>query len=281
MAAAWKSDVLEVIQENQTANGLALILTNSYDTCHRLDTLTGTRSDGDSMKKSFQTLNFSTCHHHNLPKEATLQLLYSVANYHQFPPTYRRIAFIFSGHGAADHKLYTGEGETINVKDILTAFFPERAPRSGNIAKLFFIDACRGKQSNSGVIVSRSGREIQTLTVPKHGNFLVAYSTIPDHLSYEERAKGGIWITSLADKLCHRNASVHDILSEVNSELISKYQKDCYANFVQQPEFISRLNEKVNLFAEAKSASMGVAQESDSGDCHMTLIMYRKSYFDV
>lgn len=276
MATAWRPDVPQVIADNQTANGLAVIITNSYEgsQCRRLEPLLGTKSDGDRMKESFLKLNFSICRHHNLSKEATMQLLYSAATYEPFPPSYRRVAFVFSGHGAADHTLYTGEGDTMKVSDILMAFFPERAPRNGNIAKLFFIDACRGKQTNSGVIVPRSGREIKTLTVPKHGNFLVAYSTTPDHLSYEERAKGGIWITSLADKLGRKNASVHDILVEVNSELVSKYQKSSYANYVQQPEFISRLNESVNLYKEAKVAMRSVIQDSDSGDYHITIYMY-------
>lgn len=264
--------MLQVIQDNQTANGLAVIITNSYERCPRLETLTGTNADGERMKDSFQRLNFSTHHEHNLSKEATMQLLYNVANYKEFPPTYRRVVLVFSGHGDADHKLYTGEGEMLKVSDILSAFFPERAPLNGSIAKLFFIDACRGKLANGGVIVPRSGRELETLTIPKHGNFLVAYSTIPDHLSYEERAKGGIWISALAEKLSKRNASVHDILSEVNRELVTKYQKPAYAGFVQQPEFISRLNEPVNLFREAQQATKNLIPGIDSGECHMTPI---------
>lgn len=272
-SAHWKQgkpNVLQVIQDNQTANGLAVILTNSYEGCSRLETLSGTKADGERMRGSFQLLNFSTHHEHNLPKAATMQLLYNVANCKEFPPTYRRVVFVFSGHGGADHKLYTSDGETVKVSDILSAFFPERAPLNGNMAKLFFIDACRGKQANSGVIVARSGREIETLTIPKQGNFLVAYSTIPDHLSYEERSKGGIWISALAEKLCKRNASVHDVLSEVNRELVNKYQKASYAGFVQQPEFISRLNEPVNLFREAQEATKIFLPEIDSGKPHAT-----------
>ena len=266
-----QADVSRVIEDNQTANGLAVIITNSYETCSRLENLSGTKADGERMKDSFQVLNFSTLHEHNLPKGPTMQLLYSVANYKKFPPSYRRVVFVFSGHGCADHMLYTGEGQTLKLSDILSAFFPERAPLNGNLAKLFFIDACRGKEPNSGVIVPRSGREIETLTIPKHGNFLVAYSTIPDHLSYEERAKGGIWISALADKLCRRDASVHDVLSEVNRELINKYQKPAYAGFVQQPEFISRLNEPVNLFREAREATRILLPEIDSGKINTCL----------
>ena len=161
--------------------------------------------------------------------------------------------------------IYTGDGETVNVLDILCAFLPERTPQNGSIAKLFFIDACCGKQANTGLIVPRGGKEMETLRIPKQGNFFLAYSTTPNHLSYEERPKGGIWITTLAEKLCHRNASVPDVLIEVNQELILKYQKSSYAFFIQQPEFISRLNEPVNLFRDAQDAVKTLTLEKASG----------------
>lgn len=239
MATYQQPNVIQVIQENQTANGLAVIISNSYDDCRTLETLSGTKTDGERMKCSFQMLNFSTYHQHNLPKGATMELLHHVVDHRRFPSSYKRIVFVFSGHGGADHKLYTGDGETVKVSDILSAFLPERAPLNGSIPKLFFIDACRGKKANAGVMVPRSGKEIETLVIPEQGNFLVAYSTLPDYLSYEERAKGGIWITVLAEKLCHRDASIHDILTEVNKELLNKYQKPSYAGFMQQPEFLS------------------------------------------
>ena len=94
-----------------------------------------------------------------------MQLLHYVADYRKFPSSYRRIAFVFSGHGGGDHRLYTGDGETVNVPDILSAFLPQ----NGSITKLFFIDACRGKQANTGVIAPRGGKEVEALRIPKQG----------------------------------------------------------------------------------------------------------------
>ena len=136
MAAGQHPSIFEAIQENATANGLAVIISNSYEGCRTLETLSETKADGERMK---QSLNFSTYHQHNLSKEATMQLLHYVADYCKFPPSYKRIAFVFSGHGGVDHKLYTGDGETVNVLDILCAFLPERAPQNGNTVKLFFL----------------------------------------------------------------------------------------------------------------------------------------------
>ena len=57
----------------------------------------------------------------------------------------------------------------------------------------------------------------------------------------------------------------------MNRELINKYQKPAYAGFVQQPEFISRLNEPVNLFREAREATRILLPEIDSGKINTCL----------
>jgi hypothetical protein len=76
----------------------------------------------------------------------------------------------------------------------LCIFLPERAPQIGNTVELFFIDACRGKQENTGIIVPRGGREVEPLRIPKQGNFLLAYSQhlIIYHTKKELRVEYGL-----------------------------------------------------------------------------------------
>ena len=57
MAANLQSAVIEAIQENATANGLAVVISNSYDRCRTLETLSGTKADGERMKHCFEFLN--------------------------------------------------------------------------------------------------------------------------------------------------------------------------------------------------------------------------------
>jgi len=67
-------------------------------------------------------------------------------------------------------------------------------------------------------------------------------------MSYET-AEGGVWMSSLAEKL-KTDASICDILTAINSELIEKY--NCLSlQDIQQPTFHSQLNEIINLYREA------------------------------
>ena len=124
------------------------------------------------------------------------------------------------------------------VNDIVEALLPKQAPQIGSIPKDFFINACCGKRvlSNKAVVVSQHssiggkvqeilqrGASDETLHVPPKRNFLVTYSTMPEYQSSEVKGKGGVWMTSLAKRLCTSSDSVQDILSEVNKDLMQKF----------------------------------------------------------
>lgn len=87
-----------------------------------------------------------------------------------------------------------------------------------------------------------------SLKVPEKSNFLVAYSTMPEHKAHELEGQGGINI--LAEKLKTKDASVLDVLTAVNVTLSSDFHSDI--GVYQQPELASRLNEEVHLLKEAK-----------------------------
>ena len=78
-----------------------------------------------------------------------------------------------------------------------------------------------------------------TLHIPPEGNFLIAYSTMPDYQSYELKGEGGIWMTSLAEKLRTSSESIQNILSETNRDLIEMFQSPDFQQSMMQPEYIS------------------------------------------
>lgn len=249
--------VHNIVLRNPTANGLALIFSNEYMKTPHWDTLTGTMIDAESMKSTFECLNFAVHYNSNTTRKELLDILHVVASYKKYPSSYRRIVVVFSGHGTINQQLITEEGEPITVEEMLAVFYPETAPNLGGIPKLFFIDACRGDTGDPGVVVPK-GCEDVTLRVPHHGNFLIAYSTMPNYKSFEQKGKGGIWMTSLAAKLRDEDASVLDILTKVNEELIARFQSLEMQMCVQQPELHSCLNEEVNLWREAVQATTTV-----------------------
>ena len=244
-----------MVQANPTANGLAIIVSNDYTPLPDLESLTGTYKDALHMKATFEILKFGVLHKHNINKVEFLDLMSQTANFTCYPESYKRVAIVFSGHGANNYQLYMQDGNLIRMEEIFYPFFPERAPLIGSIPKLFFIDACRGEGDNPGVMVPRGGEEVIMSKVPQQSNFLVAYSTIPGYKSYEARGVGGIWLTKLADELKKKDASVLDILTKVNKKMKKKYQRPGWGTFMQQPELVSRLNEGVYLLREARISS--------------------------
>ena len=246
------------IRNQPNANGIAVIFSNDYQSAtagrHSLKELSGTEEDGKKMEHCFESLNFATYYDHNVSRKGMLDVVSYIAGYTRYPTSYKRIVVVFSGHGTSGQTLYTNDSKTVKVEDIIAPFDPARAPVIGNIPKLFFIDACRGDAANPGTMVPKGAKVLDTLNVPQKGNFLVAYSTLPEYKAYEESKKGGVWITTLAEILRSKSKSVCDILTEVNKTLVTKYQEEIFKGYIQQPEFVSSLNEVVNFRAEAQKA---------------------------
>ena len=235
--------------QNPRVNGFALILTNDYEgISDKLPTLKGTRIDGLKMCNAMQELNFETHWEHNASASVTRRLIREAARC-QYLPNYRRLALIFSGHGTTNHSLYTQDGKDINFHDVLTEFYPDHSPHIGTVPKLFFIDACRGPLHTLPVLVCKGSHDV-TLKVPEKSNFLVAYSTMPEHRVHELEGQGSVWITYLAEQLKATEASVLDVLTRVNRRLCLEFHSKL--GLFQQPELISRLNEEVHLLTEAK-----------------------------
>ncbi len=242
-------DVSTVVSRRQRANGFAVIISNDCAQVEGLEELRGTHIDATLMESTFEKLNFAVLHRCNVTSAQLMELFTCTANC-RYPPSYRRIAIVFSGHGADNDQLYGQDGKLVKINDMFQLFFPERVHHLGNVPKLFFIDACRGCAHGKMVVVPRGGEEKKAVPVPEQGNYLVAYSTIPGHLSYEVRDAGGVWMPLLASTLLTEDVSVHDVLTKVNEKLLRKYEEPGWVG-IQQPECLSRLNEGVYLLREA------------------------------
>ena len=255
----------EVIRSNPRANGVAIIVSNDYATTPGLDTLKGTHKDAERMEGAFKSLNITTYRASNTTKFQLGALLNEAAQCRGYPRESRCIAFVFSGHGLDSNQIYMQDGYPMNLmSEIIHPLLPLKAPHIVTIPKLFFIDACRGSRDITPVVVPRSaGGAVQeihqkggtdaSLQVPPEGNFLVAFSTMPEYRSYEMKGEGGVWMTTLAEKLRTSQDYVEIILSDVRKELLEKYQSPGWTARMQQPETLSRLNEKVCLARDIKS----------------------------
>ena len=264
--------VESILQSKPRISGFALVISNDYVDSPGLSPIHGTEKDGEVMRDAFAHLNIAVLWKKNLSQEETIRSILEVTNCTKHPATECScIAFVFSGHGndVDGGKLFTQDGRMVAIRDIIRPFLPKNAPHIGNVPKLFFIDACRGCKEVEPVAVPKGrneltrtrpgtfgaarttqrvrGATVLSQLVPGEGNFLLAYSTMHNYQAYEMAGRGGLWMTTLARKLRSSRASIDDILTEVNEEMLAIYQAGKGGNKMQQPEKISRLNKKVFL----------------------------------
>ncbi len=202
------------------------------------------------MKEAFGRLKFATHLEHDLGKHRLEELAAEAASC-TYPQSYRCIAFVFSGHGKdADH-IIASDKKLVNTPFLIEQFLPEEASKIAEIPKLFFFDACRGAQQMEGLLIPKGMKDVGTMTYPKGGNYLVAYSNLPGYESYELQRRGGLWMTILAKHLGKKDEHICTTLAEVNKDLIKRYQTTRGGKAIMQPELKTTLNDVVNLKALA------------------------------
>ena len=272
--------VESTLRQQPSAFGFALIISNDYVGISSLPPLWGTEKDAEAMRDAFAHLNIVVLWKKNLSLEAMLQSVRETTECRKNPEKCVCIAFVFSGHGYDSRQLYTQDEKKVDIERIITEFYPKNAAHIGNVPKLFFIDVCRGSQEVEPVAVPKGAGqgvpETQKMPaaaepaalaldrgatvslsqlVPGEGNYLIAYSTMPDYKAYEMTGRGGIWMTTVARKLRSSRASIDDVLTEVNQEMLKKFQEGKWDR-MQQPEKVSTLNRKVFLHPD-RAAEIG------------------------
>ena len=254
----------ELVCHDPTAFGVAIIIANDYDNdrCKKkkLESIKGPMKDAIKAEKVFKSLN-TTCYTLlNCTSPQIIEALQAAASY-PYPGTYEWIVVMFSGHGKCFvdsgcqeselSLLYAQNGKTISVQFIVDLFQPKSSSLNGKIPKLFFIDACRGKEETDSVLVSRGetnqclqihiprgGKTLETLRLPSECNTLVGYSTLPRKIAYEAD-NGGLWMSFLLDRLEKQDNSVVEILTEVNGDVVQHYQD--IDGKMQMPKYHSTL----------------------------------------
>ena len=250
--------ISEVLLQNPSKRGLAIIITNDYGGAAAL---AGTRKDGARMQRVFDGLQIATLWKENVSGDDLRRLLREIPT---LPRTYESISFVYSGHGSEGDVLCMQDGSKMHMQEIVNAFLPRRAPNVGNIPKLFFIDACRGSETFQPVVVPRTGGNVQvdrpqrsgtrdrgatdmrTVFVPPEGNTIIAYSNISRNRALEGR-EGGVWMKALAKRMAESKESIENVLTEVRSDLQHMYQDPNWRGHMQLPETISHLLRPVYL----------------------------------
>ena len=243
------SELIGIVRRATGAPGLAIIASCDYKELPRLRNLEGAEEDGIRMEATMKRLGYAVKRMHNVSQVQLLDMVCSAAENVPYPPSFRRLVFVFSGH-AKDESLVTGDGKEISLSQIVRTLSPS-LPQSPlkDMVRLFIIDACRGCIDDPGITVPKGGSSVDTIRIPScGGNLLIAYSSVPGFRSYEESGRSSLWLPLVTEEL-ESDCDIQSVFTRVNMKLRQKLQDRKY-EYVQQPETISRLNELVNLARE-------------------------------
>lgn len=208
----------ELVRQNPSKRGLAIIITNDYKYGEK--PLAGTRKDGERMRIAFSRLDIANIWNHNVTRYQLRQLLEEVTQLGSCPETYESISFVFSGHG--NNEIFSLQDEcTIDIQEVFDAFSPKKSPHIAAIPKLFFIDACRGDKKIRPLRLPARHRETSlryelqpqpsTSLIPPEGNCLIAFCTLAPYTATDYE-NGSEWMKILADTICKSTDHIEEVL---------------------------------------------------------------------
>ena len=144
--------------------------------------------------------------------------------------------------------IYGTDGELVNFNDIVKLFQGNFCPSLVNKPKLFFVQACRGKNPDKGVSEQKdNGPEKVNNSLPIEADFLLGYSSPPGYALLRSTEHGSWYISKLCEVLVD-NSTQQDLLSMLTM-VTNKVSDGCSDEGHKQcPVPNSRLRKQVWFF---------------------------------
>ncbi|XP_010736063.3 caspase-8 isoform X1 [Larimichthys crocea] len=236
--------VLETYPMTAVTRGICLII-NNYDFTKSLTRLMkrdGTMIDKECLEKVFKWLGFKV----EVQKDCTCERMLSVMkelggrNHSQMDSL---VCCILS-HGQ-EGSVYGVDGKTVTIRKLMEPFNGLNCSSLAGKPKLFFIQACQGKNEQAAVYLEADGPVLSdaieaTHSIPSDADFLLGMSTVPSFVSYREKKNGTWFIQSLCQHLVQnvpRSVDLVSILTIVNSDVSRKTDSTGVKKQMPQPAF--------------------------------------------
>ena len=202
-----------------TCKGIALIVSNNYKGTD--NPLPGTNRDSDVMMRFFSALgNYEVVvPKKNLGVHEFTSICKHLASL-EYPEVYKRMVIYFAGHVGDGYIAL--QDERVHIEDIQAIFDSSKHPKLYAMARIFFIDACRGSTHYANDDHTRGSSDKNFYQVHcKCQNELIAYSTLKGYAAYD----GESWTQTLYECLVLERYMQDDLcrlLTYVNNELDSR-----------------------------------------------------------
>ncbi|KAF4080103.1 hypothetical protein AMELA_G00166580 [Ameiurus melas] len=209
--------------------GHCLIINNhTFEDRTRLSTRKGTDADRDALTEVFLRMHFIVEERRDLVSSD----MQNTAKEFAAMDHSRMDAFVccILSHGEKG-TVFGIDGESVAIRD-LTLPFAECSTLTGK-PKLFFIQACQGKDLQKGVLMHDGSedeleddyKKADFTSVPLEADFLIGMSTVESYKSFRHTTEGSIYIQDLCKHLkvcCPKKEDILSILTKVNRSVSAK-----------------------------------------------------------
>ena len=210
-----------------------------------LESRSGSSIAANKLWDLFNYLGFVTQCHNNKTHIEMRRILNDIAAMDHAKYDCLMVAILT--HGDYGDLLYGTTGQGIVIQEVIETLSGRRCPTLIGKPKIFIIQACRGRRYNQVVRLNDNSNETIDLGTNVHPNisdYMVAYSTIPGHVSFRNNT-GSIFISTLVKQY----ASEEDLITMLEriTDKVTEYepQGNGLQDSKQSPEVRSTLRRKV------------------------------------
>ncbi|KAM6307334.1 caspase-10 [Aegotheles albertisi] len=149
--------------------------------------------------------------------------------------------------------IYGKDEELVSIRMIMSYFTAKQCPQLAEKPKLFFIQACQGKDIQCPVYVENDARipdpsSMQqsvspSESIPEEADFLLGMATIDGYVSFRHIQQGAWYIQALCSKLqllVPRGEDILSILTEVNEDVSRRVDRWGTKKQMPQPAYTLR-----------------------------------------
>ncbi|OCT96911.1 caspase-3 isoform X1 [Xenopus laevis] len=207
---------LQNYRTNYPEMGMCLIINNKNFHSSNMAVRNGTDVDALKLHETFTGLGYEVMVCNDQKSSDIIGRLKKISEEDHS----KRSSFVCAilSHGEEDGSI-CGVDVPIHIKNLTDLFRGDRCKTLVGKPKIFFIQACRGTELDSGIETdscSEPREEIQR--IPVEADFLYAYSTVPGYYSWRDTMNGSWFIQSLCEmiKLYGSHLELIQILTCVN-----------------------------------------------------------------
>lgn len=184
----------------------------------------GTDEDAKKVLATFSKLGFEMKPYNDLTVSQMIALLTKASQEDHSKSA--MFACVLLSHG--EDGLIYGTDDSIELKRLFAHFRGDRCTSLVGKPKLFFIQACRGTDLDSGIECDGVGDE-ETQRIPVEADFLYAYSTAPGYYAWRNNANGSWFISSLCDMLLKygKQLEIMQVMTRVNHKVALEFESSC------------------------------------------------------